>query len=153
MEEKSLEGSTLPPWYMKDQGKVEWVITVFIQTPVVSRMLNTWNSFLVVWGKKFSGERSGKVFLVKLSKVRTVTLEQLVAMSSPLNKCAVIWVIAELCTVCQNRVITKTKQLIRKVSWILWRWPLFQLLFLATRLTKQPSFDWLKSHSPLFESQ
>ena len=68
-------------------------------------------------------------------------------------KFAVIWVIAKLCIVCQTRIITKTKQLIRKISWILWRSPLFQLLFLATRLTKESSFDWFKSHSPLFKSQ
>ena len=35
----------------------------------------------------------------------------------------------------------------------LWPSPLIQLLFLATRLTKELSFDWFKSHSPLFESQ
>ena len=28
---------------------------------------------------------------------------------------------------------------------------LFQLLFLATRSTKESSFDWLKLHSPLFK--
>ena len=31
----------------------------------------------------------------------------------------------------------------------LWQSPLFQLLFLATRLTKESSFDWFKSHSSL----
>ena len=41
--------------------------------------------FLVIWGKKFQDSVVAKVFLVKLSEARTVTLEQLVAMSSPLN--------------------------------------------------------------------
>ena len=35
----------------------------------------------------------------------------------------------------------------------LWRSSLFLLLFLATHLTKESSFDWFKSHSPLFKSQ
>ena len=68
-------------------------------------------------------------------------------------KWALIWVIAKLCTVFQTGVITKTKQLIGKIQWILWRSLLFQLLFLATRSTKESSFDWFKLHSPLFKSQ
>ena len=36
---------------------------------------------------------------------------------------------------------------------ILWRSPLFQLLFLATHSTKESSFDWFKLHSPLLKSQ
>ena len=59
-------------------------------------------------------------------------------------KWALISVIVELCSAFQTRVITKTKQLFRKISWILWRSPLFQLLFLATRSTKESSFDWFK---------
>ena len=115
---------------------------------IVQSLLTTW------WfeRKNFQESVVTKVFLVKLSKVRTVTMKQLVCNVFSI-KFAIIWVIAELCTVCQTRIITKTKQLIRKISWILWRSPLFQLLFLATRLTKEPSFDWFKSHSPLFESQ
>ena len=35
----------------------------------------------------------------------------------------------------------------------LWRSPLFQLLFLAYRLTKESPFDWFNLHSSLFESQ
>ena len=66
---------------------------------------------------------------------------------SPRNSCnvfsikfAVIWVIAELCTVCQTKVTTKTKQS-GIFQEFLWRSPLFQLFFLVTRLTKELSFD------------
>ena len=102
--------------------------------------------------KNFQESVMAKCFFVKPSEARTVSLEQLAAMFFSI-KLAVIWVIAQLCTVCETRVITKTKQLVRKISWILWRSPLFQLLFLATRLTKESSFDWFKSHYSLFKSQ
>ena len=46
------------------------------------------------------------------------------------------------------RIITKTKQLIKKISWIFWLSPWFQLLFLVTHLTKESLFGWFKSHSP-----
>ena len=56
-----------------------------------------------------------KVFLVKLSKAMIVTLEQLVAMFFLLTEFQ-FELLAELCTVFQTRVLTKTKQLIRKIS-------------------------------------
>ena len=46
--------------------------------------------------------------LVKPPEATTVTTEQLVAMFS--IKFDAIWVIAKLCTVCQTKVTTKTKQ-------------------------------------------
>ena len=98
-------------------------------------------SNLVIWGKKFSRERNGQsVSLLNHLKQRLPPGNSQLHVIS--IKFAVIWVISELCTVCQTRIITKTKQLIRKISWILWRSPLFQLLFLATRLTKDPFFVW-----------
>ena len=55
-------------------------------------------------------------------------------------------VIRGVCTVFQTKVITKIIQLIWKISGILWRSPLFPLLFSVTHSTKESSFDWFKLH-------
>ena len=86
-------------------------------------------------GKKFQDSLVAKGFLVQPTKTGTVTWEQLVAMFFPLNELSL-----ESLRHCFS--ITKTKQLIKKISRILWRSPLFKLLFLATRSTK---------HSPLLK--
>ena len=54
-----------------------------------------------------------------------------------------------MCTVFQTKVIARTKQFIMTIWWVLWRPPLFLVLFLATRLTKESKFDWFKLSSPL----
>ena len=104
---------------------------------------------LVISGKKFSREFSSQSVSL-LNHLKQGCYHGTVSCNVSSIECALI---AKLCTVCQTRFITKTKQLIRRISWILWRSPLFQLLFLATHLTKESSFDWFKSHSPLFKSQ
>ena len=109
-----------------------------------------WIMLLVTWGKKFQDNVVAKGYLCSTSQNRGCYLGA-VSWNVLSIKWALIWVIAELCTVFQTRVITKAKQLIRKISWILWRSPLFQLLFLATRSTKESSFDLFKLHSPLFK--
>ena len=40
--------------------------------------------------------------------------------------------------------------MIKKTLVILWRSPLYPLLFLAAHSTKEPAFDWFESHSTLF---
>ena len=71
---------------------------------------------------------------------------------------AVIWTIAELCPVDQTEVIMvmvimKTKQLIWKMSWILWQSPLFYYCSWPLVQKRELTVDWFKSQFSLFWSQ
>ena len=123
---------------------ITWLLTITDFSVFLAR------SVLVIWGKKFQDSLVVKGFLCSTSWNRDYCLRT-VSCNVFSIQWALIWVIDELCSVLQTRVITKTKQLIRKISWILWRSPLFQLLFLATRSTKESSLHWFELHFPLFK--
>ena len=93
-------------------------------------------SCLVIWRKNLPKQ----FFVVKLTEVRT-SFRGTASCSVFSSKLAVTLVSTELCTVFETEILIRTKQLIRKI----------QLLFLATRSTKESTFDWFKSQPPLLQ--
>ena len=136
------------------QASPEFVLSV---KKGVKEFAKTWIDFeenqikkLPWWsgGKNLQNNVVVELFFVKPTERRSVIAKQLVAMFLQ----QIGWNLSYWRTVyCfSDQSNNKTKQLIRKILEMMWRSPLFLLLFLTTRSTKESTFDWFKSHSSLF---